>query len=495
MKQNSSFSELDFPQQSRAERLEVLWRGTLALPVLLFWLGSIPDPALQMDIAQWFLAPLAVVVGCALSGYLLRRGRYEGAVWSYVGGIVLAQAILLLDRSESHALLREIVPYASVPLVFVVGVYLPPRALPGYLALAAGVTVGLPALLGGELVVGPHQGAALVLTGLGALVASQVTGELYAIAEWALVHYRRERAHKLELQQSQLALQKALARAQVLAESLEESNARLERINAELERAWAAAEEAKNFRGQFLANMSHELRTPLNAVIGFSEAMLKFPAMYDDVPLPPEYRYDVEQIHASGTQLLHVINDILDLSKVDAGKLEVRHEVVNLEPIFKATLSMAIGLIGDRPVELKQDLPDELPLAWADGNRIRQVLINLYSNAIKFTDAGAITLGVTTQGDEVIISVSDTGCGIPEDEREVIFEEFVQGRATSARQRTGSGLGLTISRRLVELMGGRIWLESEVGVGTTFYFSLPRASLEAGEAARTPAVKAASPNV
>src|SRR5690606_33079846 len=152
-----------------------------------------------------------------------------------------------------------------------------------------------------------------------------VTGELYQITEWALSNYQRERRTNDELFEKRQALQKSLKRSEALADRLGE-------INQALEYASAAAEEAKNFRGQFLANMSHELRTPLNAIIGFSETMLQFPIMYDNESLPSPYERDLGQIYNSGRQLLHVINDILDLARVDAGKLEIHLSPVDVRP-------------------------------------------------------------------------------------------------------------------------------------------------------------------
>ena len=179
-----------------------------------------------------------------------------------------------------------------------------------------------------------------------------------------------------------------------------------------------AAEEAKHFRGQFLANMSHELRTPLNAIIGFSETMLKFPAMYDGVRLPNAYEADLQQIYTSGRQLLTLINDILDLAKVDAGKLDVRMERVDLQPVLKNVVSTASGLVGNKPVQLETDIPDYLPPVWADEARVRQVLLNLYSNAAKFTDRGSIMLTVREVDDGVRISLTDTGIGISQENLE-----------------------------------------------------------------------------
>jgi signal transduction histidine kinase len=218
--------------------------------------------------------------------------------------------------------------------------------------------------------------------------------------------------------------------------------------------------------------MSHELRTPLNAIIGFSETMLKFPAMYDDVRLPDAYEADLQQIYASGRQLLTLINDILDLAKVDAGKLDVRMGRVELQPLFHTIVATAGGLVANKPIRLQTDIPPYLPPVWADEARVRQVLLNLYSNAAKFTDQGSILLSAAEVDGGVQISLSDTGVGISRDNLDIIFEEFKQAETGGRDPRSGAGLGLAISRQLLSLMGGRIWAESEVGKGSTFTFAL-----------------------
>jgi signal transduction histidine kinase len=221
--------------------------------------------------------------------------------------------------------------------------------------------------------------------------------------------------------------------------------------------------------------MSHELRTPLNAIIGFSQTMLDFPAMYDGVELPDQYRQDMNQILSSGKHLLNIINDILDLSKVDAGKLDLELQPVDLGPVIKGVLSTAVGLVGERAdkIELKKQLPDPLPMCLGDPLRVRQVLLNLYSNAAKFTDQGHIKLSVWAENNQVIFAVEDTGIGIADNDKVGIFEEFRQGTAGRKKGRQGAGLGLAISQQLMRLMNGRLWFESVLGKGSTFYFSLP----------------------
>jgi signal transduction histidine kinase len=299
-------------------------------------------------------------------------------------------------------------------------------------------------------------------------LSAQVSGELYAVAEWALENYRKERHMTMALFESREALEKSLLRQRALTEQLQE-------INQELEQARQTAEDAKNFRGQFLANMSHELRTPLNAIIGFSQTMLDFPDMYDGTELPGQYREDMTQVLSSGKHLLTIINDILDLSKVDAGKLDLDIQPVELGPVVKAVLATAVGLVGDKgkAIKLSRDFPDPMPMVLADPLRVRQVLLNLYSNAAKFTDKGYITLRIRREGQEVVFAVEDTGIGIADADRSTIFEEFRQGTAGRKKGRQGAGLGLAISQQLLRLMNGRIWFESRLGKGSTFYIALP----------------------
>jgi signal transduction histidine kinase/DNA-binding response OmpR family regulator/HAMP domain-containing protein/putative methionine-R-sulfoxide reductase with GAF domain len=227
--------------------------------------------------------------------------------------------------------------------------------------------------------------------------------------------------------------------------------------------------EVDRLKSQFLANMSHELRTPLNSIIGFSRVVLKG----IDGPVTDRQREDLEAIHNSGQHLLGLINDILDVSKIEAGKMELDFEPVNLREVVKGVMSTAIALVKDKPIELQQSVPDDLPRITADERRVRQVLLNLVSNAAKFTQEGFIRVQARVVDDEVVLSVADSGPGIPDAQQDSIFEPFTQVDGSSTREHGGTGLGLTISHSFVELHGGRMWLESERGEGSTFYFALP----------------------
>ncbi len=228
--------------------------------------------------------------------------------------------------------------------------------------------------------------------------------------------------------------------------------------------------EVDRLKTQFLANMSHELRTPLNSIIGFSRVILRG----IDGPISELQQTDLTSIYNSGQHLLSLINNILDLSKIDAGKMELSIEPVDLRDIAKSVMSTAIALVKDKTVRLEQDVPEDLPTVMADSTRVRQIMLNLVSNAAKFTEKGSITLRITPFAKEVRISISDTGIGVASGKAENIFEEFTQADASTTRRYGGTGLGLSITKKFVEMHKGRIWVESQLGVGSTFTFTLPR---------------------
>ncbi|MFQ6099769.1 MAG: GAF domain-containing protein [Anaerolineae bacterium] len=227
--------------------------------------------------------------------------------------------------------------------------------------------------------------------------------------------------------------------------------------------------EVDRLKSQFLANMSHELRTPLNSIIGFSRVILK----EIDGPLTDMQRTDLQAVYDSGQHLLRLINDILDISKIEAGKMELSFEAVDLKEAIEGVMATAIALVKDKPIELQQSIPEDLPKVRGDERRIRQVLLNLVSNAEKFTEAGFIRVEAEASSTEVTISVADSGIGIAPEKLDSIFDPFIQVDASTTRRAGGTGLGLSITREFVEMHGGRIWVESGLGKGSTFYFTLP----------------------
>jgi signal transduction histidine kinase/HAMP domain-containing protein len=234
--------------------------------------------------------------------------------------------------------------------------------------------------------------------------------------------------------------------------------------------ARADAETANRAKSSFLAAMSHELRTPLNSIINFTGFVT------DEVfgPVTEEQRDFLTRSLRSAEHLLGLINDILDLSKIEAGKMELHREQIELGDIIKGVLDTAHGLSQHKPLTLHLEVPAVLPTVWADRTRVRQVLLNLLSNAIKFTEQGRVTLAASADEDWVTLSVSDTGIGIAPEELRKVFAEFEQVDDALARRAGGTGLGMPISKRFVEMHGGRMWVESEPGRGSTFSFTLPR---------------------
>ncbi len=232
--------------------------------------------------------------------------------------------------------------------------------------------------------------------------------------------------------------------------------------------------EVDQLKSQFLANMSHELRTPLNSIIGFSRVILKG----IDGPVTEMQQQDLTAIYNSGQHLLGLINDILDLARIEAGKMELNFEEVHLSEMVHSVFSTAKGLVKEKPIKLVEQVPADMPTIRGDTMRVRQVLLNLISNASKFTDEGSITVETRVQKApngklEALVNVVDTGPGISAEGQEKLFKAFSQVDGSATRKSGGSGLGLSICANLIQLHGGRIGVTSSEGIGSTFWFTIP----------------------
>jgi len=243
----------------------------------------------------------------------------------------------------------------------------------------------------------------------------------------------------------------------------------LAQLNTRLERASRA-------KSEFLSNMSHELRTPLNAILGFTEMITD--GLYGK--LPEELKDPLNDIQVNGRHLLRLINEVLDLAKIEAGRMELALDDYSVADLVGSVRTSMRSLADEKGLDFVTEVAEDLPIARGDSGRLTQCLMNLTGNALKFTRAGEVRIGASRQGGDVVYRVSDTGIGIPPEEIENVFAEFRQVDATVTRQFGGTGLGLSISKKFIEMHGGRMWVESGVGVGSTFFFSVP---LRVGESA------------
>jgi signal transduction histidine kinase len=244
------------------------------------------------------------------------------------------------------------------------------------------------------------------------------------------------------------------------------NNARLFREVEQKGRELAVANEHKS---QFFANMSHELRTPLNGILGFAELLAD--GLYGT--LPGKALEILERIQKDGKHLLSLINDVLDISKIEAGQLTLALDDYSLQGIVETVVASTGSLARTKGIELRAVISPDLPVGYGDERRLAQVLLNLVGNAIKFTDTGFVEVSAKAMDDHFVIAVQDTGPGIPAADRARIFEDFQQVDNSITRQKGGTGLGLAIARRLVDVHGGRIDLQSTPGAGSTFTIYLP----------------------
>jgi len=298
----------------------------------------------------------------------------------------------------------------------------------------------------------------------------RVIGVLTAYATRGPMHFTDEFVELFAALANQLAM--AAVNAQLYAEVQAYSHAMEEKVarrTAELEKANARLLELDRIRSDFLSTVSHELRTPLTSIRSFSEILLRY-----DVDDAEKRKKFVGIIHNEAERLTRMINDLLDLSKIEAGRLELYPEPLELEPVFSSALGAAHPLFAEKGIKSESRVEAGLPPVYADADRLHQVLTNLLSNAVKFSPAGGtIRLNGRKKEGFALISVSDEGPGIPPDRLEQVFERFHQLRDPQKSHPLGTGLGLTISREIVERMGGKIWVESELGAGAVFYFTVP----------------------
>ena len=463
-------------------RLEIVNSGVTGLLIVLGWGGVFWSGLTALhETPKW--PNLAVCVALFLLGLIcIWSGSRRHTLWICAWGTLgLGLVNLLLDDSGASVAWLAI---SSMLVALLLG------SGAGWLAVAAtlaGLGASVLVRQPGSLTIGYLTNAtlpALVLV----LITQIVMSVLLRTVRWMSGAYDVARQHSDELRDKSAELSLAI-------KSLGQTSFALARANEQLEIMVKYAEDARRSKQEFAANISHELRTPLNLIMGFSDVILNAPSTYYAERLPPKLLADIMIIHRNAQQLSSLVNDILDLSQMDVNYMTIVREPVRIGEFIQSALKDFEPLAQGRGLKLEMRIPPDLPEIYADCTRIRQVLLNLVNNALRFTDTGRITIRAhramidgerwaadatlptpntaTPTSDHVVISVSDTGTGIAPADLQRIFEPFTQADSSAHRRRGGSGLGLTISKRFVELHGGRMGVESELGVGSTFYFSLP----------------------
>jgi len=352
------------------------------------------------------------------------------------------------------------------------------------LPLMAAVTVGWSAGLLVEglvtlLVWGLSRGLLSPPLPTGYALAIMVSGIITAALGWAVTHALLTVAHWAlrSFKQSRQSMEEARERRAELArvlKDLDQAYYRLERANHLLVLARSEAEEAKEARNRFALAISHELRTPLNFIIGFSELMVNSPATYAELDQwPPGLYEDIQEIYRSSTHLLRLVNDVLDLGQIEALQMALIKEWVEPARIVREVEAMVRPAFARKGLWFRTEVESDLPEVFVDITRIRQILLNLVSNSLRLTRQGGVTVYLNRDEENLLFCIQDTGPGISQEDLPKLFEPFQQIGNDGWRRREGAGLGVPISRRFVELHGGRMWVESEVGKGTRFYFTLP----------------------
>jgi signal transduction histidine kinase/CheY-like chemotaxis protein len=481
----------------QADRLdlqgEIMTRGVLVPLMILGYAGlvlSYQKPFLaNLDFRTPSLFTLTFALG--ITSALVRQQYPRVAMWVTSCGALILAHLFYITGLDGHTAIGVSIACGIVTLLL--------GPLAGWVAvLVSGVALAMGALDSAAPGLWPMRVAGPTLAAAFATILAQVmTRVLFRALRWTQENYELARKQADELADKSAQLELALR-------SLSQSSFNLARANEQMEVAMQYAEEARQSKQQFAAAVSHELRAPLNLIIGFSDLILNEPVNYLGIAsvLPPRLLADIHVINNHAQHLLKLVNDILDLSQLDVNYLTISRAPTQVSDIINAAVNDYTELANHRGLRLNVDIAPNLPPVTADPMRIRQVLLNLFSNALRVTVRGGITVRACAQTTDdgpqtanpaaapvarlpssVVISVADTGTGIAPDDYQRIFEPFVQVGDFTQRRNAGSGLGLTISKRFVELHGGTMWVESELGAGSTFFFTLP---VDAGEAASAP---------
>ena len=411
-----------------------------------------------MRILRLMLGILMVGVTFGLANHLLKYNNLLGLTFWMVGIIMTVLIGCWLMQMPELVLITSILPLIAA------------ITIGGWAGIAAeGILIALIWVVNQSIFGGPLPINQMVLAiGMGAfngLLGWISSREILNTAIWSMSSFDdvnkkldEVRDQRLELLQTQ--------------EDLSLANSELARLSKRLKALEHIAEEARQATTEFVANVSHELRTPLNMIIGYADMISRSPRVYGG-RLPSSLMTDIIAILRNAQHLSTLVNDVLDLSQVEAGRMAISPTLASMSQTINEAFSTVKGLFESKGLYLKAEVVPDLPLIYFDETRIRQVIINLLSNAGRFTEHGGVTLRCQVVNNEVEIHIADTGPGISKKDQQLVFEPFRQADASIRRRYGGSGLGLTISKQFIAMHGGKMWLESEPGEGTILSFSLP----------------------
>jgi signal transduction histidine kinase/CheY-like chemotaxis protein len=401
--------------------------------------------------------PLGLFLAC---GIVFGVGRSNPMAACRLLPVMLMSVVVFYLSLDPHSLAL----FFSVPVLVIASVVMERRWM---VALTLVTCLLLLLIMQQDVAaLGATYVVAILINLITALAMWLASHNLYMAVEWAMYSHA-------QAQESIAALRERRAELGQITAMLRGNQERMHYLNVRLEQARVAAEEAYRTKQHFVANVSHELRTPLNLITGFSEMMAFSPESYGGLRLPPTYREDVMEIYRSSKHLLGLVEDVLALAQLESGQMIVQRDWANLGAVVHEATDTLRPLIEAKGLRLEVEAKPEEPVVFVDAGRVRQVLLNLLNNAYRFTESGGIRVAMAQAGAEVVIQVADSGVGIPEQELPRIFEEFHSLSGGPSARRDGFGLGLSISRRLAEAHGGRLWAESQVGVGSTFFLALP----------------------